>query len=203
MRSYDLIVTGTVTGYGGGYEANYKLEAERYNGDDTTTNIEIGTETGWINGLGGIRINIIGGYERSEFVLAMERIVKHLREFEAPEFPEEGTEIINERVFSCRTQHIKIVYHGKSKEQLYLCTWEAAAFLGVSENTLVKWRKTGKGPKYNDDKPNMRLYLLEDLEEYLATFGPGKYAPPQDIETILKNRTAQAHNKPRVPWKTR
>jgi predicted DNA-binding transcriptional regulator AlpA len=48
----------------------------------------------------------------------------------------------------------------------YLNTHKAAAFLGLSHWTLIKWRSDGRGPKYVKFGVRVR-YRTADLAEYV------------------------------------
>lgn len=48
-----------------------------------------------------------------------------------------------------------------------LTTHQAAAYLGLSPNTLERWRWSGKGPSYRKLGRAVR-YTREDLDAYLA-----------------------------------
>lgn len=82
-----LFVTGVVMGGGGGEGADYCVAAERYDGDATRTVINIGARQGNLSG--GIHIELYGGFERCEFVKAIEAIARHLRDFEDPDWQDE------------------------------------------------------------------------------------------------------------------
>ena len=43
----------------------------------------------------------------------------------------------------------------------------AADFLGVTTETLLRWRKDAWGPKYSQPTPRMVRYLREDLITFL------------------------------------
>jgi len=49
----------------------------------------------------------------------------------------------------------------------YVMTAEAAATLGVSQNTLRAWAKAGKIPMYRNPANGYRLFRLADLERFL------------------------------------
>ncbi len=49
----------------------------------------------------------------------------------------------------------------------YLRIKDAAAFLGVSENTLRNWGKAGKLVEHRHPINNYRLYKQSDLDELL------------------------------------
>jgi MerR family copper efflux transcriptional regulator len=49
----------------------------------------------------------------------------------------------------------------------YLRIQEAAAFLGVSPNTLRNWGREEKVPEFRHPVNNYRLYRRSDLEELL------------------------------------
>ena len=53
--------------------------------------------------------------------------------------------------------------------QDYLKIKEAAAFLGVSENTLRNWSRMGKIATYRHPVNGYRLYRTCDLEALLAS----------------------------------
>lgn len=44
----------------------------------------------------------------------------------------------------------------------------AAAFLGLSRQTLANWRHCRKGPKYSKPGGYRVIYRLRDLEEFLT-----------------------------------
>ena len=44
---------------------------------------------------------------------------------------------------------------------------DAADFLGVTTETLLRWRKDAWGPKYSQPTPRMVRYLREDLITFL------------------------------------
>lgn len=44
---------------------------------------------------------------------------------------------------------------------------EAAQFLGVSYETVFRWRKDGEGPKYSQPTPRVVRYLRSDLLKFL------------------------------------
>ena len=48
-----------------------------------------------------------------------------------------------------------------------LTTSEAAAFLGVTHETLFRWRKDQFGPRYSQPTPRTVRYLRVDLLEFL------------------------------------
>ncbi|WP_164104218.1 MerR family transcriptional regulator [Candidatus Laterigemmans baculatus] len=50
----------------------------------------------------------------------------------------------------------------------YLTIKEAAAFLGVSPNTLRSWGSSGKLPEHRNPINGYRLFKIADLEELLA-----------------------------------
>ena len=50
----------------------------------------------------------------------------------------------------------------------YLLTSEAAKLLGVSQNTLRAWAKSGIIPMRRNPANGYRLFRREDLERYLA-----------------------------------
>jgi len=60
----------------------------------------------------------------------------------------------------------------------YLKVTEAARFLGVSQNTLRAWAKTGKIPMRRNPANGYRLFKRRDLEKYLAKLedARGSYA---------------------------
>lgn len=49
-------------------------------------------------------------------------------------------------------------------------TQEAACFLGVTDETMFRWRKDGVGPKYS--QPNSRIvrYLRDDLISWMKEY---------------------------------
>lgn len=49
----------------------------------------------------------------------------------------------------------------------YVLTKEAAAFLGVSQNTLRTWAEAGKIAVRRNPANGYRLFLRSDLEEFL------------------------------------
>jgi DNA (cytosine-5)-methyltransferase 1 len=53
----------------------------------------------------------------------------------------------------------------------YLRIQEAAAFLGVSPNTLRNWGREEKVPEFRHPVNNYRLYRRGDLEELLRQVG--------------------------------
>jgi MerR family transcriptional regulator, copper efflux regulator len=59
----------------------------------------------------------------------------------------------------------------------YMRIQEAAAFLGVSPNTLRNWGREEKVPEFRHPVNNYRLYRRSDLEELLRRVGrPGRAA---------------------------
>lgn len=50
----------------------------------------------------------------------------------------------------------------------YVLTKEAAAFLGVSQNTLRTWAEDGKIAVRRNPANGYRLFLSSDLEEFLC-----------------------------------
>lgn len=52
--------------------------------------------------------------------------------------------------------------------QEYMTIKDAAAFLGVTPNTLRNWGSTGKVPEYRNPINNYRLYKEADLSELLG-----------------------------------
>ena len=54
------------------------------------------------------------------------------------------------------------------KLQEYMTIKDAAAFLGVTPNTLRNWGEAGKITEYRHPINNYRLYKPEDLERLLA-----------------------------------
>jgi MerR family copper efflux transcriptional regulator len=59
----------------------------------------------------------------------------------------------------------------------YLRIQEAAAFLGVSPNTLRNWGREDKFPEFRHPVNNYRLYQRSDLEAVLRRVGrPGRAA---------------------------
>lgn len=57
----------------------------------------------------------------------------------------------------------------------YLRIQEAAAFLGVSPNTLRNWGRQQKIPEFRHPVNNYRLYRRSDLEKVLRQVGqPGR-----------------------------
>jgi len=50
----------------------------------------------------------------------------------------------------------------------YLSIKKAAAFLGVTPNTLRNWEKEKKIPVYRNPQNRYRLYKLEELEHLLT-----------------------------------
>jgi DNA (cytosine-5)-methyltransferase 1 len=62
----------------------------------------------------------------------------------------------------------------------YMRIQEAAAFLGVSPNTLRNWGREEKVPEFRHPVNNYRLYRRSDLEELLRRVGrPGRAASKQ------------------------
>ena len=59
-----------------------------------------------------------------------------------------------------------------SKVSDYLKTAEAARTLGVSQNTLRAWAKTGKIPMRRNPANGYRLFKRRDLERFLSRLGP-------------------------------
>jgi hypothetical protein len=56
------------------------------------------------------------------------------------------------------------------KPSPYLRSAEAAEYLRITENALIKWRKSGKGPIYHQPSgPGTRpvYYRIEDLEAWV------------------------------------
>ena len=55
----------------------------------------------------------------------------------------------------------------RSSPPLIMTSVEAATFLGVSDETMLRWRKDGFGPSYS--QPNRRIvrYLRDDLVAWL------------------------------------
>jgi len=51
----------------------------------------------------------------------------------------------------------------------YLTIKEAAAFLGVSPNTLRNWGTSGKIPMHRNPMNDYRLFKVSDLEGLLTT----------------------------------
>ena len=49
----------------------------------------------------------------------------------------------------------------------YLLITEAAEYLGVCQNTLRNWGRTGKLPEYRHPLNNYRLFKVRDLEALL------------------------------------
>ncbi len=47
---------------------------------------------------------------------------------------------------------------------------EAATFLGVTTETLFRWRKDGSGPKYSQPTSRVVRYLRSDLIEFLREY---------------------------------
>lgn len=44
---------------------------------------------------------------------------------------------------------------------------EAAAFLGVTDETLFRWRKDGFGPKYSQPTLRMVRYMRDDVVAFM------------------------------------
>ena len=44
---------------------------------------------------------------------------------------------------------------------------EAAKMLGISERTLIRWQKSGKGPECIYYSPTMVRYRIADIEQWL------------------------------------
>lgn len=53
----------------------------------------------------------------------------------------------------------------------YLTVGEAAAFLGVSRDSLRRWDRSGKLKARRHPASNFRLYLKKDLEAFLNRIG--------------------------------
>ncbi|PIE13495.1 MAG: hypothetical protein CSA68_11605 [Rhodobacterales bacterium] len=55
----------------------------------------------------------------------------------------------------------------RSNPPLIMTSQEAATFLGVSDETMLRWRKDGFGPSYS--QPNCRVvrYLRDDVVAWL------------------------------------
>ena len=51
----------------------------------------------------------------------------------------------------------------------FLGIGEAAAFLGVANNTLKSWERNKRIPTYKAPGSDRRLYKREDLENYLKS----------------------------------
>lgn len=51
----------------------------------------------------------------------------------------------------------------------YVKTAQAAAILGVSQNTLRAWSEAGKIPCHRNPANGYRLFRRRDLEAFLAT----------------------------------
>ena len=134
---WDLEVRGSAFGLSG-QEVDYELRAEHYYGDNATkTEIRIGRNKDcFLHGEyslvhefkrdtdGSLLIVFYGGWERSEFLLAMEAICHHLRAFEAPGFQgDEGGSIRKETII--KKEKIKTEYSGP-------------AYGAVRENTLAE-----------------------------------------------------------------
>lgn len=49
----------------------------------------------------------------------------------------------------------------------FLLTADAAEFLGVSQNTLRSWAKTGKVAMHRNPANGYRLFRRDDLEKFL------------------------------------
>ncbi|WP_217356943.1 helix-turn-helix transcriptional regulator [Ruegeria arenilitoris] len=47
---------------------------------------------------------------------------------------------------------------------------EAATFLGVTTETLFRWRKDGNGPKFSQPTSRVVRYLRSDLIEFLREY---------------------------------
>jgi excisionase family DNA binding protein len=47
-------------------------------------------------------------------------------------------------------------------------TREAAAYLGVGESTMEKWRITGQGPAFERAGTRIVVYRVEDLDAFLG-----------------------------------
>lgn len=64
---------------------------------------------------------------------------------------------------------------------------EAAEYLGVCQNTLRNWGKTGKIKEYRHPANNYRLFLRTDLDAFLSQvrsdLPPSQYAPTDDGPT--------------------
>jgi MerR family transcriptional regulator, copper efflux regulator len=63
------------------------------------------------------------------------------------------------------------------KLQDYLTIKEAAAFLGVSPNTLRNWERSGKLIAYRHPMNGYRLYRQADLERVLQAISQPSHNP--------------------------
>jgi len=50
---------------------------------------------------------------------------------------------------------------------------EAALFIGVTTETLYRWRKDGFGPKYSQPNERVVRYLRKDVVAFLEEHGHG------------------------------
>ncbi len=58
----------------------------------------------------------------------------------------------------------------------FLQVTEAAAFLGVSPNTVRNWGQAGKIPEFRHPINNYRLYKRKDLATLLESIAPAQQA---------------------------
>lgn len=56
----------------------------------------------------------------------------------------------------------------KAKVSEYVKVAEAARILGVSQGTVRVWAETGKIPMHKNPANGYRLFIREELEEFLA-----------------------------------
>jgi hypothetical protein len=49
----------------------------------------------------------------------------------------------------------------------WLCTEQAAAYLGSTAGTLKNWRATGQGPKYHVIQSRLVRYHRDDLDAFV------------------------------------
>jgi MerR family copper efflux transcriptional regulator len=61
----------------------------------------------------------------------------------------------------------------------YLTVTEAAAFLGVTANTLRNWGREAKIPEYRHPVNNYRLYKQADLEALLKRAAQSRNSSPR------------------------
>ncbi len=75
----------------------------------------------------------------------------------------------------------------------YLTIKEAAAFLGVSPNTLRNWERAGKIATHRHPLNGYRLYKQADLEALLMTIAQSAEAPKQANERIGEAQPSSLH----------
>ena len=77
-----------------------------------------------------------------------------------------------------------------TNNDIMLSTPKAAAYLGVSAQTLYRWRTAGTGPAYYRNPVNQRIYYRkEDLDAWLRESALVRTDPLEAIRAFLRSQT--------------